>query len=78
LNNESNYNKKSDIVNFGSISKNDISLNKSKIDDNNLSLSKTISGIQEKFSSDFESFNFNDDSIPSKEIQILNPPELIK
>ena len=72
------YYKKSEIVNYGSISKNDISMNKSKLDDNNLSISKSISNIQEKFSSDLESFNFNDDSIPNKDIQIINPPELIK
>jgi hypothetical protein len=53
-------------------------MNKSKLDDNNLSISKSISNIQEKFSSDLESFNFNDDSIPNKDIQIINPPELIK
>ena len=72
------YYKKSEIVNYGSISKNDISMNKSKLDDNNLSISKSISNIQEKFSSDLESFNFNDYSIPNKDIQIINPPELIK
>ena len=72
------YYKKSELVNYGSISKNDISINKSKLDDNNLSISKSISNIQEKFSSDLESFNFNDDSIPNKDIQIINPPELIK
>ena len=62
------YYKKSELVNYGSISKNDISINKSKLDDNNLSISKSISNIQEKFSSDLESFNFNDDSIPNKDI----------
>ena len=72
------YYKKSELVNYGSISKNDISINKSKLDDNNLSISKSISNINEKFSSDLESFNFNDDSIPNKDIQIINPPELIK
>ena len=38
----------------------------------------TVSKAQDRFSSDFESFNFNEDSLPNKDIQILSPPELIK
>lgn len=37
----------------------------------------TVSKAQDRFSSDFESFNFNEDSLPNKDIQILSPPELI-
>ena len=44
----------------------------------NINLSKSNSINQEKLSSDLESFNFNDDSIPNKDIQVLSPPDLIK
>ena len=74
--------KKSEIVNYESFLRNDN--DKSGINNidgninNNLNISKSISISQDKFSSDLESFNFNDDSIPNKNIQVLSPPELIK
>ena len=72
--------KKSEIVNYESYFDN----NKSGINNvegnknNNLNISKSISITQDKFSSDLESFNFNDDSIPNKDIQVLSPPDIIK
>ena len=75
--------KKSDIVNYDSlidksglnIEQNHGGINKNN---NNINLSKSNSINQEKLSSDLESFNFNDDSIPNKDIQVLSPPDLIK
>ena len=72
--------KKSEIVNYESYFDN----NKSGINNiegnqnNNLNISKSISITQDKFSSELESFNFNDDSIPNKDIQVLSPPDIIK
>ena len=60
---------KDDLVNFES----GLNINK-----NNLSVSKSISINQDRLSSDLENFNFNDDSIPNKEIQVLSPMEQIK
>ena len=73
INKENNL-KKSEIVNYDSNTRNDGTSN--VINYNNLSMSKSLS-IQDKFSS-LESFNFNDDTIPNKEIQVLTPPEIIK
>ena len=73
--------KKSEIVNYESYFMDN---NKSGINNiegnqnNNLNISKSISITQDKFSSDLESFNFNDDSIPNKDIQVLSPPDIIK
>lgn len=73
--------KKSEIVNYDSYFMDN---NKSGINNiegnqnNNLNISKSISITQDKFSSDLESFNFNDDSIPNKDIQVLSPPDIIK
>ena len=58
--------KKSEIVNYES---NNL---------NNLNISKSLSITHDKFNSELESFNFNDDSIPNKDIQVLSPLELIK
>ncbi len=70
---EKNYMKKSEIVNYES------GMNNNEGNNNvNLSISKSLSITQEKYSSDLESFNFNDDSIPNKDIQVLSPPEMIK
>ena len=77
--------KKSDIVNYDSlidksglnIEQNHGGINKNN-NNNNINLSKSNSINQEKLSSDLESFNFNDDSIPNKDIQVLSPPDLIK
>ena len=77
--------KKSDIVNYDSfIDKSGINMeqnyggNNNKNNNNNNNVSKSNSINQEKLSSDLESFNFNDDSIPNKDIQVLSPPDLIK
>ena len=76
------YLKKSEIVNYESFLRNDN--DRSGINNiegnynNNLSVSKSISIAQDKFSSDLESFNFSNDTIPNKDIQVLSPPELIK
>jgi len=77
--------KKSDIVNYDSfIDKSGINMeqnyggNNNKNNNNNINVSKSNSINQEKLSSDLESFNFNDDSIPNKDIQVLSPPDLIK
>jgi hypothetical protein len=75
------YLKKSDLVNYESYLKNENEKDGiNNIDGNNvnLSVSKSISAAQDKYSSDLESFNFNDDSVPNKDIQVLSPPELIK
>ena len=70
---DKNYMKKSEIVNYES------GMNNNEGNNNvNLSISKSLSITQEKYSSDLESFNFNDDSIPNKDIQVLSPPEMIK
>ena len=74
--NKENILKKSEIVNYESNTRNDGPNNMNNF--NNLSMSKSLSITQEKFSSDLESFNFNDDNIPNKEIQVLTPPEIIK
>ena len=87
---DKNYLKKSEIVNYDYSYLNDNN-NKSGINNNinninniegnqnnNLNISKSISYTQDKFSSDLESFNFNDDSIPNKDIQVLSPPDVIK
>ena len=78
--------KKSDIVNYDSfIDKSGINMeqnyggnNNKNNNNNNINVSKSNSINQEKLSSDLESFNFNDDSIPNKDIQVLSPPDLIK
>ena len=77
--------KKSDIVNYDSfIDKSGLNMeqnyggNNNKNNNNNINVSKSNSINQEKLSSDLESFNFNDDSIPNKDIQVLSPPDLIK
>ena len=75
--------KKSDIVNYDSFNdKSGINLEQNHINNNinniNINVSKSNSINQEKLSSDLESFNFNDDSIPNKDIQVLSPPDLIK
>ena len=75
--------KKSDIVNYDSyVDKSGINVEQNQgglnNNNNNINVSKSNSINQEKLSSDLESFNFNDDSIPNKDIQIINPPELIK
>lgn len=79
---DKNFLKKSEIVNYESYLKNDNDKSGiNNLDGNNnanLSVSKSISITQDKFSSDLESFNFNDDSIPNKDIQVLSPPEMIK
>ena len=79
---DKNFLKKSEIVNYESYLKNDNDKSGiNNLDGNNnanLSISKSISITQDKFSSDLESFNFNDDSIPNKDIQVLSPPEMIK
>ena len=76
------YLKKSEIVNYESFLRNDNDRSGiNNIDgnyNNNLSVSKSISIAQDKFSSDLESFNFSNDTIPNKDIQVLSPPELIK
>ena len=69
---EKNSMKKSDIVNYDSY------IDKSGLNNNNLYVSKSGSINPEKLSSDLESFNFNDDSIPNKDIQVLSPPDFIK
>ena len=74
--------KKGDIVNYDSfvdksglnVEQNHSSLN----NNNNINVSKSNSINQEKLSSDLDSFNFNDDSIPNKDIQVLSPPYFIK
>ena len=74
--------KKSDIVNYDSfvdksglnVEQNHTGLN----NNNNINISKSNSINQEKLSSDLDSFNFNDDSIPNKDIQVLTPPDFIK
>ena len=79
---DNTYLKKSELVNYESFFKNEN--DKCGINNNNdgnnviLSVSKSLSVSKDKYSSDLESFNFNDDSIPNKDIQILSPPELIK
>ena len=84
LEGDKNIMKKSDIVNYDSINDKsglNIENNNSNINNNynnNLIISKSNSINQEKLSSDLESFNFNDDSIPNKDIQVLSPPEFIK
>ena len=77
--------KKSDIVNYDSFyEKSGLNMdqnyggNNNKNNNNNINVSKSNSINQEKLSSDLESFNFNDDSIPNKDIQVLSPPDLIK
>ena len=75
--------KKSDIVNYDSFNdKSGINLEQNHINNNinniNINVSKSNSINQEKLSSDLESFNFNDDSIPNKDIQVLAPPDLYK
>ena len=76
------YLKKSEIVNYESFLRNENDRSGiNNIDgnyNNNLSVSKSISIAQDKFSSDLESFNFSNDTIPNKDIQVLTPPELIK
>ena len=76
--------KKSDIVNYDSyvdksgLEQNHTGVNNNNIN-NNINVSKSNYSInQEKLSSDLESFNFNDDSIPNKDIQVLSPPDFIK
>ena len=75
--------KKSDLVNYDSyIDKSGLNneLNQGGINNNNnnnINISKSNSINQEKLSSDLESFNFNDDSIPNKDIQVLSPPDFI-
>ena len=84
LEGDKNIMKKSDTVNYDSINDKsglNIENNNSNINNNynnNLIISKSNSINQEKLSSDLESFNFNDDSIPNKDIQVLSPPEFIK
>ena len=77
---EKNPLKKSEIVNYESYLRDDKSgiNNADGNHNNNLNNSKSISISQDRFSSDLESFNFNDDSIPNKDIQVLSPPEIIK
>ena len=77
---EKNQLKKSEIVNYESYLRDDKSgiNNADGNHNNNLNNSKSISISQDRFSSDLESFNFNDDSIPNKDIQVLSPPEIIK
>ena len=76
---EKNPLKKSEIVNYESYLRDDKSgMNNVDGNHNNLNASKSISISQDRFSSDLESFNFNDDSIPNKDIQVLSPPEIIK
>ena len=83
LEGDKNIMKKSDIVNYDSINDKsglNIENNNSNINNNynnNLIISKSNSINQEKLSSDLESFNFNDDSIPNKDIQVLSPTEFI-
>ena len=81
LDNDKNILKKSEIVNYESNIKDNDKSGINNIDGNhinNLNISKSISITQDKFSSELESFNFNDDSIPNKNIQVLSPPEMIK
>ena len=81
LDNDKNKLKKSEIVNYESNIKDNDKSGITNIDGNNninLNISKSISITQDKFSSELESFNFNDDSIPNKNIQVLSPPEMIK
>lgn len=75
--------KKSEIVNYDTTklnipigNKNPVSARRNNydIDSNNNMVSKN----QDKFSSGFSSFNFNEDSIPNREIQVLSPPEVIQ
>ena len=78
---DKNILKKSEIVNYESNIKDIDKSGINNIDGNhiiNLNISKSISITQDKFSSELESFNFNDDSIPNKNIQVLSPPEMIK
>ena len=83
---DKNFLKKSEIVNYDSYlidnnNKSGINNNINNFEgnqNNNLNISKSISITQDKFSSDLESFNFNDDSIPNKDIQVLSPPDVIK
>ena len=74
--------KKSDIVNYDSyVDKSGINVEQNHgglNNNNNINVSKSNSINQEKLSSDLDSFNFNDDSIPNKDIQVLSPPDLIK
>ena len=81
LDNDKNKLKKSEIVNYESNIKDNDKSGITNIDGNNninLNISKSISITQDKFSSELESFNFNDDSIPNKNIQVLSHPEMIK
>ena len=73
--------KKSDIVNYDSNNdRSGLNIDQNQINNNrnNINVSKSNSINHEKLSSDLESFNFNDDSIPNKDIQVLLPPDLIK
>ena len=73
--------KKSDIVNYDSfVDKSGLNVeqNHTGLNNNNINVSKSNSINQEKLSSDLDSFNFNDDSIPNKDIQVLTPPDFIK
>ena len=73
--------KKSDIVNYDSNNdRSGLNIDQNQIinNRNNINVSKSNSINHEKLSSDLESFNFNDDSIPNKDIQVLLPPDLIK
>ena len=74
--------KKSDIVNYDSyVDKSGINVEQNHgglNNNNNINVSKSNSINQEKLSSDLDSFNFNDDSIPNKDIQVLSPPDFIK
>ena len=87
LNNTNNlnineYRKKSEIVNYDTSKLNKLnnSIKRGNAFDGETYTNNngTVSKIQDKFSSDFESFNFNEDSIPNRDIQALSPPELIK
>ena len=73
--------KKSDIVNYDSyVDKSGINVEQNHgglHNNNNINVSKSNSINQEKLSSDLDSFNFNDDSIPNKDIQVLSPPDFI-
>ena len=76
--------KKTDLVNYDSfIDKSGLNNEQNQgginnNNNNNINISKSNSINQEKLSSDLESFNFNDDSIPNKDIQVLSPPDFIK
>ena len=79
--NENNENNNNIITHTNNFNENKRKSNKSDLvnyesEDN--FISKSISNIQSKFQSDLSSFNFNDDSLPNKDIQNLSPPELIK